>query len=175
MELDLCTPDGVINRGGVKPDVGLKLASMVARIDVAAAECWHEQDKRMITAAITQHVGGFQRMNEQIREFVADGLHIMYDGLTKEFNETSTMLGVRRSFGASLTIEDSVARLQAELATKDLQIAKLQEENDRFRAENKRLSREARSASSITGWVGARRKCIARSTSLAPICTFLSK
>lgn len=166
MELDLCTPDGVINRGSVKPEVGLKVASMVAQIDVAAAECWHDVDKRMITAAINQHLGGFERMNEQIREFVADGLHIMYEGLTEEFNQTSTMLGVGRNYGVSSSSlgseSDTVAQLRAELAAKDLEIAKLQKENERFKEENARLSHEARTTSSVNRWVGARRQRLSR-------------
>lgn len=174
MELDLCSPEGVINRGSVRPEVGLKLAGMVAQIDVAAAECWRTEDKRMITDAINHHLGGFERMNEKIREFVADGLHIMYEGLTDQFNETTTMLGVGRSFGSGASpfargmrpaspespTEDIVARLMAELAEKDVEIERLKKDNQSFKLENGRLISELRTSKSVAKWVGAKRKLL---------------
>jgi hypothetical protein len=178
MPLDLCTPEGVINQGTVRADVGLRLAAMVGKIDVAAAECWHEEDRRMITEAINTHLGGFERMNEQIRLFVLQGLQIMHEGMTDEFYKTMNELRVAdpaspkspekdpsspvifrtlnsQSWGSG---SDQVQLLQDALEEKDKEIERLRAENRRLREENQKLRVESRGARAGARWLATRNK-----------------
>jgi hypothetical protein len=183
---DLCSPDGVINKGKMKTEASLRLGRMLADIDVEHAECWKEDDKRMISAAINLHLGGFQRMNEQIREFVVDGLRIMHGTITAEFNRTTTMLGFGNRIDSGTTDmsgawlqdpdsptlscasygrEDTIAQLKAKLQERELEIEVLKKDNKRITLENTKLSQDntklhsdLRSAKAYAKFVGIHRK-----------------
>jgi hypothetical protein len=163
MELDLCTPKGVINRGGnMKAEDVIKLSDMIANIDVAHAKCWQERDRNMITSAINEHLGGFEKMNMQIREFVEQGLHVMYGKLTERFHETHAKLGLGRSFHCKRQTSPGLIPDEAPTSpgltsdgilsptvpsvcweeTPEEIIKKLKQELEESKAENKRLRKE---------------------------------
>jgi len=74
---DLCTPQGVINRGDAPPEFSVLVGKRLAEIDVEHAQCSNDQDRAMIERAIQERIGGYVTMNEQIRLLVAYGLEIV--------------------------------------------------------------------------------------------------
>jgi len=94
MMFDLCTPQGVVNRGDVPPSFAIKIGAVVAAIDVQHAGCSNENDRVMIEQAICERLGGYESMNRTIREEVGKGLKVVQCRQDAEFDQVNRDLGL---------------------------------------------------------------------------------
>jgi len=73
LQLDICTPTGVVNRGGTRVEQSIDLLETCAQIDVATATCSEPEDQVKILAKITKF-GGTKSMNQAIQQKMMVGL-----------------------------------------------------------------------------------------------------
>jgi len=168
MEFDLCTPEGVINRGQMPVEDGLRMARLLGEINVEHAECSHVKDREMIEIEIRDHLGGFHNMDVQIRSLVEEGLCTLYEKQDLAFRQTYKSLRLGRTFSdvftddsspdprspergmgtrgmVSFTKSDLMAEVEAlrkALLQKDAQIAKLSADNQSLKKENYKLRQD---------------------------------
>jgi len=168
LPLDICTPKGVVNRGGTRVDNGIDVLETCNRIDVGTATCSNPEDAKKIRAKIESSLG-YERMNHTIRTKMVDGLdkafELQVDRLKKAVDTTGIqedgdpqspgMLTRRRSWARdespSRRSDDSLggfasARGSPGLEEENAQLkkrnARLFEKLEKMRLENVRLKLE---------------------------------
>lgn len=139
MGFDLCTPEGVINRGDVPVEFGIRLGHQIASIDVAKADCTNTDDRRMIESAIETRLGGYGTMNKRIRDLVAAGLKILEQNQQEQFVQVH--LELKRGSSDEAT-PSTVAMLENRLAEAENARLRAEAENVRLQLEVQRLLNE---------------------------------
>lgn len=91
-EFLLGTVNGVLNHGGVTDiNLALRIGRTIAHLDLKDAEASDVTDKAMINSLV-EDSGGFETMNNFIRQKVQDVLLVVRNGVEGGFNELHEML-----------------------------------------------------------------------------------
>lgn len=92
----LCTSTGVLQQGRAGADVAMAVAQTVAQLDAQNAAATCEEDRLMIHSLIEQMPGGFDTMNNFIRNTICNALevsHQHYEATLKTLMQNLTSRG----------------------------------------------------------------------------------
>lgn len=90
--LMLCTALGVLNRGAPDVNVTMSLAGRLARFRMQNATATVEADKQMIDALVMHELGGFEAMDNLVRDSMLKALHDAKDLLLEDFEALENAL-----------------------------------------------------------------------------------
>lgn len=103
----LCTSTGVLQQGRAGTDVAVKVAERAADLDTRSAEASDEEDRQMILALIEELPGGFNAMNNYVRERICEALEASHQHYEATF----------KGLICELTSRVAAARAESQLPT----------------------------------------------------------